>query len=98
MIELGGNIKLKGFNDLDPATIIVVKKIVGNYTKQLTEKNPDFSELFLDLSKNEKNFNLNVNFSKKSGNLESDAEGPNLFFVISAALEGLTKTKQWKPL
>jgi len=94
MIELGGNIKLKGFSGLDAASLIVVKKIVGNYTKELTELHQDFTELLLELNSEENsNYNLNVNFSKKSGNLSSKANGNNLFFTLSAALDNLSKKK-----
>ena len=90
MIELGGNIKLKGFSELDAATLIVVKKIVGNYTKKLSNDHPDFMELFLELNQTEdKKFNINANLSRKSGELTSNVDGKNIFFAISAALEGI---------
>lgn len=88
MIELGGNIKLKGFSNLDTATLIVVKKIVGNYTKKLSNDHPDFTELVLELNHLEdKKFSINANFSRTSGELTSEANGKNIFFAISAALE-----------
>jgi len=93
MIELGGNIKLKGFTELDAATLIVIKKIVGNYTKKLTQSNADFKELLLDLNKEKDKFKLNVNFVKESGELKSNAEGKNLFFTLSAALDDISKAK-----
>ncbi len=96
MIELGGNIKLKGFTELDAATLIVVKKIVGNYTKRLSNNHPDFNELLLELNQQEdKMFNINANFSKKSGNVSSEADGSNIFFALSKALEGVnSKSKE----
>lgn len=36
MIELGGNIVLSGFKEVDPATMIIVKKIVGNHVRTLS--------------------------------------------------------------
>ena len=45
MIELGGNIKLDNFDDIDKGILVVVKKIVGNYTKQISEKNKNFKEI-----------------------------------------------------
>ena len=90
MIELVGNIKLKGFSELDAATLIVVKKIVGNYTKKLTSDHPDFTELLLELNQTEdQKFNINANFSRKSGELTSNVDGGNIFFAISEALEGI---------
>lgn len=90
MIELGGNIKLKGFNELDAATLIVVKKIVGNYTKKLSNDHPDFTELLLELNQEgNKKFSINASFFRKSGELTAKADGENIFFTISAALEGI---------
>ena len=95
MIELGGNIKLKGFTELDAATLIVVKKIVGNYTKRLSTNHPDFDELLLELNQPEdKTFNINANFSKKSGNIAAEADGANVFFALSRALEGINSKPQ----
>lgn len=36
MIELGGNVVLSGFREVDPVTLIAAKKIVGNHMKTLT--------------------------------------------------------------
>ena len=49
MIELGGNIKLVGFKELEPAQLIVIKKIVGNFAKKLNDHKGTFEELTLDL-------------------------------------------------
>jgi ribosome-associated translation inhibitor RaiA len=37
MIELGGNIRLVGFKDTDKSSLIVVKKLVGNHIKHLSD-------------------------------------------------------------
>lgn len=47
MIELGGNIKLDNFEGIDGGTFVVVKKIIGNYTKQISEKNKNFKEIIV---------------------------------------------------
>ena len=38
MIELGGNISLEGFKDVDNSEMTIIKKIVGNSTKKINEK------------------------------------------------------------
>ena len=91
MIELGGNIKLKGFNELDNPNLIIVKKIVGNYTKRLTEENEDFKELILELKSAKENFKINAELLNKSGSTKSNSDESNLFFAISSALEGFCK-------
>ena len=94
MIELGGNRKLKGFSEIDNASLIVIKKIVGNYAKKLAETTDDFQNLILSLeSKTPKDFKINIEFQKTSENLNSEIQGENLFFTLSKALEGI-KTKK----
>ncbi len=48
MIELGGNITLVGFKDVDPGSMLILKKIVGNYTRKLSEKIDGFESLELN--------------------------------------------------
>lgn len=40
MIELGGNITLVGFKDLGYAEFVVVKKVVGNYARRISDRQP----------------------------------------------------------
>jgi len=44
-IELGGNISLIGFRDVEPGKLIVVKKIVGNFVKKIQDQNKDFEKI-----------------------------------------------------
>jgi hypothetical protein len=94
MIELGGNIKLNGFEKLDIPTLIVVKKIVGNYTKKINELNSDFAELILDLEAKDKIFSLSAKLAKKSGETTFSATEENLFFAISNTLDNILKDSQ----
>ena len=50
--KLGGNIVLSGFQ-LEPIEMIVVKKIVGTYTKKISEKT-DYQELKVGLKQSRK--------------------------------------------
>ena len=48
-LQLGGNIELSGFKELDGATLIVVKKIVGNYARKFSETVQSFEKLKVTL-------------------------------------------------
>ena len=89
MIELGGNIKLIGFNDLDPASLIVVKKITGNYARKISEKvNSGLDELSLELKdESGKNINSSVKFKEKTFNAE--VNDTNLFYALDKVLAKL---------
>ena len=94
MIELGGNIKLIGFNDLDPASLIVVKKITGNYARKISEKvNSNLDELSLELTdESGKNINSSVKFKEKTFNAE--VNDTNLFYALDKVLAKLLNDAQ----
>ncbi len=48
-LELGGNIELSGFHTLDRDTMIVLKKMVGNYAKKFSETCKKFEKLSLKM-------------------------------------------------
>jgi hypothetical protein len=48
-IELGGNIVLTGFSTRDFTEMIIVKKIVGQYTRKLTDTVDGFRQLHITL-------------------------------------------------
>lgn len=51
MMQLGGNIQLIGFKELDPAKLIVVKKVVGNYVRKIEEKTHQFEKIAIHMKK-----------------------------------------------
>lgn len=87
MIKLGGNIQLDGFNNIEPAKLIVVKKIVGNFVKALEQNNKIALTLKLDGE-----FNINAELSLNDEIKTSSINDKNLFFAVNKALKGL-KTK-----
>ena len=89
MIELGGNIKLENFENLDPIKIVVVKKVVGNYAKKISEKHA-FQELKLVLTTNEES-NVEAILTKDSKETKASSLNKNLFYALNQALDNLTK-------
>lgn len=81
-IELGGNIKLVGFSNVEPAKLVVVKKVVGNYTKKFSEKLGEINELLVELANNQ----ISAKLSSKDKKFESLNENQNLFFALDKAL------------
>jgi len=88
MIELGGNIKLSGFEELDPPTLIVVKKIVGNYAKKIGEEATPFKELLLELKREKEEFELIAKLTSEK-EIETKAKEKNLFFALDKVLNSL---------
>lgn len=50
-VELGGNIEISGFKDVDYASMIVVKKIIGNYVKRFSEQFNGFEHFKMTMKK-----------------------------------------------
>ena len=47
--QLGGNIELSGFQKIDPGSMVILKKIVGNYAKHFSEQCSNFEKLSLTI-------------------------------------------------
>ena len=47
--QLGGNIELSGFSSVDSASMIILKKIIGNYAKHFSETCNNFERLSITL-------------------------------------------------
>ena len=94
MIELGGNIKLDGFNSVDIPTLIVVKKMVGNYAKKISDNVVPVHELIINLKEiDNQNRVVKLNATLVSGEKKFDSEVNeiNLFFAIDKALQQIMK-------
>ena len=89
MIELGGNIILSGFKDLEPAQLIVVKKMVGSYVKKMTDTY-DFEKLSLNLKKlHNKQVELHGKIDFKDDTRTAEVDDHNLFFALNRVLDKL---------
>ena len=86
MMKLGGNIVLDGCDNLEPATLIVLKKMVGNYARKISEKNA-FEELKINLQNTGDNCKLEATLSRAGSQDVKSAEDSNLFFALNNALK-----------
>ena len=92
MIELGGNITLDGFTGRDYAELIVVKKIVGRYARQMSDNHRDFDGLTVALqSATPGKYAMSASCVMKGKEFSSEASAQNLFIALDAALKSLSK-------
>ena len=87
MIELGGNITLNGFQDRDYAELIVVKKIVGRYARQISDSHEGFQRLDITLSVREGKHMIAAACTVGEKRTDALAAEPNLFVALDAALK-----------
>lgn len=84
---LGGNIELSGFSSFDRDTMIILKKVIGNYARQFSENCKDFQKLSLKTKlvhvkeKSEK-YELHGMVIDGGKNYTCEITDRNLFFAV----------------
>ena len=95
MIELGGNIKLEGFHNIEPALLIVVKKITGNYVKKICDKlGNDINELKLELTEESGQKKITGEIKANNKTETTESKNINLFFALDKVLNTLLNNIQ----
>jgi hypothetical protein len=90
-VELGGNIRLSGFSEIDSASMIIVKKLVGTFVKKIADRNPKFQGLILTLKKvhgieHSRKFELSANLIAER-HYNADITDKNLMFAVDKVLK-----------
>ena len=91
IIQLGGNIELSGFKEVDGGSMVIVKKVVGNYVKKMNEITTKFEKLSLSMKKIEESdksgrFQVQAKLMDNGKAITSDVTDVNLFVSIDQAL------------
>lgn len=91
-LQLGGNIELSGFSGIDFATMIVLKKIVGNHAKRFSEICPKFEKLHLNLKKvhhteGSDKFEISGTVVDNGKHYNAESTDRNLFMTIDQVLK-----------
>jgi ribosome-associated translation inhibitor RaiA len=99
VLQLGGNIQLSGFSGLDGGKMSVLKKIVGNYAKRLSEICTNFESLALTMkpvheTEASKIFEIHAKCMDGGKPLASNVEDRNLFIAIDSALKKVVNEVQ----
>jgi len=87
---LGGNIELTGFNHIDPGEMIVVKKIVGNYSKKFSDR-VDMQKLQITMKSihGTSKFEVHAKVLTNAKDFLSEVTDHNIFFVLDKAMKKL---------
>jgi len=89
-MELGGNIELINFEDVEPGKLVVIKKIVGNFTKQVSDSQQGFEKITVELVDKENNTIKGTLTIEGKTSIEEAADD-NLFFALNSMLNKLLK-------
>tara|TARA_Y100000310_G_scaffold231819_1_gene234533 strand:- start:10365 stop:10739 length:375 start_codon:yes stop_codon:yes gene_type:complete len=91
-VQLGGNIELSGFRDIDGASMVVLKKIIGNHARRMTEISDKFESLKVTMKpvheteKSEK-YEIHTQLMNDGKPVVSEVVDRNLFVAVDDALK-----------
>ena len=91
-MQLGGNIELSGFKDIDGASMVVLKKIIGNHVRRMTEISDKFESLKVTMKpvheteKSEK-YEIHAQLMNDGKPVVSEVVERNLFVAVDDALK-----------
>jgi ribosome-associated translation inhibitor RaiA len=91
-MQLGGNIELSGFRDIDSASMVVLKKIIGNYGRRLSDVSDKFESLKVTMKpvheteKSEK-YEIHAQLINAGKSVVSEVVERNLFVAVDNALK-----------
>ena len=91
-MQLGGNIELSGFREMDPASMIIIKKIVGNYARKFSDQCTNFELLSLSMkivheTEASKKFEINGKVLDNGKTFTSSITERNVFMVVDSVLK-----------
>lgn len=85
---LGGNIELSGFRMLDGGSMIVLKKIIGNYARKFAD-NHHSEKLHLHLARESDTYALTGSVHIQGQAVTATHADKNVFFVVDTVLKKL---------
>lgn len=91
-MQLGGNIELSGFGDIDGASMVVLKKIIGNYGRRLSEISDKFEKLSITLkliheTEKSSKYEIHAKLINDGKPVVSEVVERNLFVAVDSALK-----------
>ena len=87
--QLGGNIELSGFRDFDGGSMIILKKIIGNYAKKFSGTCTNFEKLSITMKQvhSGNKFEIHGKVIDNGKNYVSELTDHNIFFVLDKVLK-----------
>ncbi|MCH8004491.1 MAG: hypothetical protein IH934_07740 [Nanoarchaeota archaeon] len=92
LMKLGGNIELSGFGDIDGASMVVLKKIIGNYARHMTEISDKYESLKVTMkpvheSEKSEKYEIHAQLMNSGKSVVSEVVERNLFVAVDSALK-----------
>lgn len=86
-LQLGGNIELTGFKDLEPGSMVILKKIVGNYARKFSDICTNFEKFALTMktvhaTEASEKYEIHGKLIDNGSTTTSELTDRNLFFAL----------------
>lgn len=90
-LNLGGNIELVGFKQVSMAEVVVVKKIVGQYTRKIEEHSVKFEKIMIALKEihkieNSAKHEVHVKALDNGKAFSAEVVDKNIFVALDSAM------------
>ncbi|MBD3303687.1 hypothetical protein GF343_00950 [Candidatus Woesearchaeota archaeon] len=86
--QLGGNIELVGFRELDSGSMIILKKVIGSYARKFSDRLDGIDKLTIRMkSVGNSQFELNGLLAKEGRQFNSEVIDYNLFVAMDKLLK-----------
>jgi len=89
IINLGDKIELAGSEIIDGATMIILKKIIGNHFREISQTK-EINRLFLCIKK-ENDFTIAAKMMYQNGEIASEISHSNLFMAMDSTLKDIRR-------
>ena len=87
-LQLGGNIELSGFGIIDRGMMIILKKIVGNYARKMSDSSKNFEKLSLRMKTvHDNKYELHAKLMDNGKTFTSSVVERNLFVAVDSSLK-----------
>jgi ribosome-associated translation inhibitor RaiA len=88
VLQLGGNIELSGFSSLEGGAMIVLKKIVGNYARKISDQSSNFERLSIHMKTvHDNQFEMHAKVVNNGKAINSSVTERNIFVAVDSALK-----------
>ncbi len=88
VLQLGGNIELSGFSDLEGGAMIVLKKIIGNYARKMSDRAKNFEKLSVHMKTvHDNQYELYAKMIDNGKKFNSSVTERNVFVAVDSSLK-----------
>jgi ribosome-associated translation inhibitor RaiA len=93
-LQLGGNIELTGFTELEPGSMVILKKIVGNYARKFSDICKNFEKLSLTMktvhaTERSEKYEVHGKLMDNGTAITSELTDRNLFFALDKVCKNM---------